>query len=96
MLSYRYRNYIKKSKKKLLFTSLFFLIFYYNFEKNGGFYDSKKDSAIWIILPSIQGFFYAFVIRHLKNLNQKRAGPIKGPKIPFWEGEIKFFCMDLI
>jgi peptidoglycan/LPS O-acetylase OafA/YrhL len=69
MLSYRYRNYIKKSKKKLLFTSLFFLIFYYNFEKNGGFYDSKKDSAIWIILPSIQGFFYAFLICFYDNNN---------------------------
>ena len=45
------------------------------------------------------GFFYAFVIRHLKNLNQWRAGPIKGAKIPFWEGEIKnpeHFFMDLI
>ena len=69
MLSYRYRNYIKKYKKELLYTSLFFLIFYYNFEKNGGFYDSKKHSAIWIILPSVQGFFYAFLICFYDNNN---------------------------
>ena len=69
MLSYRYRNYIKKYKKELLFTSLFFLIFYYNFEKNGGFYDSRKHSAIWIILPSVQGFFYAFLICFYDNNN---------------------------
>jgi peptidoglycan/LPS O-acetylase OafA/YrhL len=68
MLSYRYRNYIKKSKKKLLFTSLFFLIFYYNFEKNGGFFDSN-GGALWIILPSIQGFFYAFLICFYDNNN---------------------------
>jgi peptidoglycan/LPS O-acetylase OafA/YrhL len=71
MLSYRYRNYIKNSKKELLFTSIFFLIFYYNFEKNGGFFDSERNNAIWIILPSIQGFFYAFLISFYDNNNFK-------------------------
>jgi peptidoglycan/LPS O-acetylase OafA/YrhL len=69
MLSYKYRNYIKSCKKELIFASIIFIIFYYNFERNGGFYDSPKDSKIWIILPSIQGFFYAFLISFYDNNN---------------------------
>jgi len=69
MLSYKYRNYIKSCKNELIFVSIIFLIFYYNFERNGGFYDSPKDSKIWIILPSVQGFFYAFVISFYDNNN---------------------------
>jgi len=69
MLAYRYRNYIKNRKKELLFTSLIFMIFYYNFESNGGFYDLPRDAKIWIILPSIQGFFYAFLICFYDNNN---------------------------
>jgi peptidoglycan/LPS O-acetylase OafA/YrhL len=69
MLSYRYRNNIKNCKKELIFASFIYLIFYYNFESNGGFYDSSKDSKIWIILPSIQGFFYAFLISFYDNNN---------------------------
>jgi peptidoglycan/LPS O-acetylase OafA/YrhL len=71
MLSYRYRNYIKNRKKELLLATIFFLVFFYNFEKNGGFYDSGINTAIWIILPSIQGFFYAFLISFYDNNNFK-------------------------
>jgi peptidoglycan/LPS O-acetylase OafA/YrhL len=67
MLAYRYRDYIKNLKKELLFASICFLIFYYSFEVNGGYYDSPKNSKIWIILPSIQGFFYAFIISFYDN-----------------------------
>jgi hypothetical protein len=69
MLSYRYRNFIKNRKKELLFTLFFFLIFYYNFEKKGGFYDSPLDAKIWIILPTIQGLVYAFIITFYDNNN---------------------------
>jgi len=71
MLSYRYRNYIKNRKKELLLTSLIFMIFYYNFESNGGYYDIPRDAKIWIILPTIQGFFYAFLISFYDNNNFK-------------------------
>lgn len=71
MLSYRYKNYIKNRKKELLLASIFFLVFYYSFEKNGGFYNSGGNTAIWIILPSIQGFFYSFLISFYDNNNFK-------------------------
>lgn len=68
MLSYRYRNYLKNYKKSLLLSSIIFLFFYNYFEKEGGFFDTP-DQKIWIILPTIQGFYYAFLISFYDNNN---------------------------
>lgn len=68
MLSYRYRHYLKNYKKSLLLSTILFLFFYNYFEKKGGFYDTP-DQKIWIILPTIQGFYYAFLISFYDNNN---------------------------
>jgi len=69
MLSYHYRKYLKKIKKEFLILVLVLMLLLLNFfDKFGGFYKMNYE-IIWVIFPSIQGFFYAILISFYDNNN---------------------------
>ena len=78
ILSYKYRNFIKDRKSLVLIFLISYLIFYYYFEYNGGFYNYSPElknsfyystSIIWVFIPIIQGLTFGLFISFYDNNN---------------------------
>lgn len=69
MLSFHYKKYLKKIKKEFLILVILLMLLILNFfDSFGGFYKINSE-IIWVIFPSIQGFFYAILISVYDNNN---------------------------
>ena len=56
-----------------------FLVFWFYFDALGGFYSPKANStnkALWVIIPTIEGVFYAFLIAWYENCFRPSNGLI--------------------
>jgi peptidoglycan/LPS O-acetylase OafA/YrhL len=65
ILAFKYSAYIKNQHIGAFFVLLLFFVIYYYFEIQGGFYgfpEYPSHSPIWIILPTIEGIAYGFII----------------------------------
>jgi len=70
ILAFNLRGYIKNKNFLGFLILLSFLIFYYYFDAKGGFfmfYEYPSPSPWWIILPTIEGLSYAFLISWYDN-----------------------------
>lgn len=70
ILAFNLRMYIMDKNVVALFAIFLFCSFYYYFDFKGGFYsftNYPSPSPLWIILPTIEGFFYAFLVSWYDN-----------------------------
>lgn len=65
MLAYRYKYFIISRHTLIAIFILAFLIFYWYFDKIGGFYllpSYPSNNPIWVVIPFCEGLFYATLI----------------------------------
>lgn len=70
MLAYQFRSYISNRHTLAILTLVSFMIMYWHFDLNGGFFRSPSypsQSPIWIIFPTIEGIAYAIGIAWYDN-----------------------------
>lgn len=70
MLAYHFRIYFAKRHLLAIASIVAFMIFYWNFDRMGGFYKSPyypSPRPLWIFLPTIEGIAYSIVIAWYDN-----------------------------
>ena len=70
MLAYQFRSLITGRHMFVICSLVLFATFYWYFDSQGGFYKNPSypsPSAIWIFMPTIEGFAYALMIAWYDN-----------------------------
>ncbi|MBB5518070.1 acyltransferase family protein [Amphiplicatus metriothermophilus] len=65
IIAAKYQYYVKGKHAIMLFAFIIFSSFYWAFDAGGGFYKSPvypSPSPLWIVMPTIEGAFYALAI----------------------------------
>ena len=65
ILAARYQHYMTRRHGLMLFAALLFSAFYWGFDISGGFYKLPvypSPSPLWIVMPTVEGAFYAMAI----------------------------------
>ncbi len=65
MIAYQFRNLVTERHTFVVCSSVLFAIFYWYFDSQGGFFaypSFPSQSAIWILMPTIEGLAYAVLI----------------------------------
>lgn len=93
MLAFQLRRFIAKRHLVFALAASAFLAFYMYFDMAGGFYQLPaypSPSALWIILPTIEGLFYATLIAYYDNSFAVRENVVTGflAKIGSWSYSI--------
>ena len=77
IVAYKWRMYVPNSWKIMTALSIFFSIFYYHFDSNGGFYSNggyPSSSSIWIYLTTLQGLFFSILIAWYDKYHKPSSG----------------------
>ena len=64
-IGFKLKDHIASKKHLALPIAFFFLVFWFYFDTLGGFYNPEANvtnKALWIIIPTIEGISYAFLI----------------------------------
>ncbi|WP_205928514.1 acyltransferase family protein [Rhizobium leguminosarum] len=108
MLGYQYRAVIVKEHRRAAIMALTFCLFYYLYDRLGGFYrmpSFPSPSSVWIILPTIEGIFYGLLIayydgsfKHSHGLVSRSVANIGkySYSIYLWHFYVVFIMADLI
>ena len=70
IVGFKFKDYILSKKYLTVSVSILFLLFWFYFDSLGGFYNPKTNSAnsaLWIIIPTIEGISYALLISWYDN-----------------------------
>lgn len=75
MTAYGYRHWFKGRHLVALAGFVAFTLFYHAFDRAGGFYNSPSypsPSALWVVMPTIEGLFYCCLIAYYDSSFQPR------------------------
>ena len=70
IIAFDARNLIKNKRSYFVYMTVAFLILYQSFAEGGGFYKTisyPSPSAIWIVMPTIEGAYFGFLISYYDN-----------------------------
>lgn len=79
ILAYQYRKHISGKHAFAIIVIFLFLVFYWYFDKLGGFYTFStypSTSSIWVFLPTIEAFCFAIFIAWYDNSFKSPTGRI--------------------
>ncbi|NKJ09775.1 acyltransferase [Rhizobium sp. SG741] len=108
ILAYHYRSMIIRKHVVALVLGTVFCVFYYLFDRMGGFYRMPQypsPSPIWIILPTIEGAFFSALIayydgsfQHSRGLPSRFIAKIGkySYSIYLWHFYVVFFMADFV
>jgi len=81
MLVYQFRSYFTQRHFLVVSIILAFLMFYWGFDHQGGFYQNARypsPSLLWVVLPTIEGAVYAIAIAWYDNSFTPSTAGISG------------------
>ena len=81
ILAFQNRKFFAGRNYLALSIALSFLIFWWHFDSNGGFYKFLSDPSplpVWIFLPTVEGFAYAALIAWYDNSFQQSSSRVSG------------------
>lgn len=96
MLAYRYRHLITDRHIVMAILAFAFLIFYWWFDKLGGFYllpSYPSNNLIWVLMPFFEGFFYATMIAWYDNSFEHSSGWLSKVVAKFGEYSYSFYLL---
>ena len=96
MLAYRYRALITGRHLVMATLICVFLVFYWYFDKLGGFYlfpSYPSNHLLWVLMPFIEGLFYATFIAWYDQSFKHSSGPLSQLVAKFGEYSYSFYLL---
>lgn len=96
MLLYRFRHLVMGQHVAMAILIVLFLLFYWWFDKLGGFYlfpSYPSNNSIWIFMPIFEGFFYATLIAWYDNSFKHSIGWVSKVIAKFGEYSYSFYLL---
>lgn len=96
MLAYKYRALITGRHRIMAILAISFLVFYWYFDKLGGFYlfpSYPSNHFIWVIMPFCEGLFYATLIAWYDQSFKHSSGRFSQIVAKFGEYSYSFYLL---
>ncbi|UGX87420.1 acyltransferase family protein [Phyllobacterium meliloti] len=77
ILAYQYRSLFIKKHVLFVLSAVAFCLFYYCFDRLGGFYQFNgypSPTPLWIVIPTLEGAFYGLLIAYYDNSFKSSLG----------------------